>query len=307
MTEITRRSFLELSAKLTAIMGLGVSATPRIAHSLEQLSAGNPPVLWLQGQSCSGCSVSFLNSSAPGPVEVLTQYISLLFHSTLSTATGEPSMQIVEHAIEQGGIYLVVEGSIPAGMPKACVMGEKPITEWVSRAARKAKAVIAIGACAAFGGIPAAENNPTGAVSVPDFLKSQNISTPIIRLPGCPCHPDWLVGTLAHVLSFGLPEMDELARPKMFYSKPIHWQCPRFADYEQERFATTFSEDGCLFRLGCLGPVTHADCTLRHWNNGTNTCIIAGAPCIGCASEQFAAKIEFPFYTKAGAKESISS
>ncbi len=113
MTDITRRSFLELSAKLTAMMGLGVTATPRIAHSLEQLSAGSPPVIWLQGQSCSGCSVSFINSSAPGPVELLTQYISLLFHSTLSTATGEPSMEIVERAIEHGDIFLVVEGSIP--------------------------------------------------------------------------------------------------------------------------------------------------------------------------------------------------
>jgi len=252
--------------------------------------------------SCAGCSISFLNTTAPGPAELLTQYISLLFHPTLSSATGEPSMKIVDRAIGHGGYFLVVEGSIPAKMPKACVMGERPITEWVSRAAQKAKAVIAIGACAAFGGIPAAENNPTGAVSVPDYLENQGIATPCIRLPGCPCHPDWMVGTLAHILSFGLPELDAMARPKMYYSKPIHWQCPRFADYEQERFASTFGQDGCLFQLGCLGPITYADCTLRHWNGGVNTCIKANAPCIGCASDQFASKRDFPFYTKQGAK-----
>ena len=298
MSTITRREFLGTSAKLCALMGLGQSAVPQVAEALERLSAGTPPVLWLQGQSCSGCSVSLMNSQDPGPVEILTRYISLLFHSTLSTATGAASMEIVHRTTEQGGFLLAVEGSMPAAMPEACVMGHEAVTELVSRAARKAQAVIAVGACASFGGIPGAENNPTGAISVPEFLKNKRISTPVIVLPGCPCHPDWLVGTLAHVVRFGIPALDELGRPNMFYSKLIHGQCPRFADYEREQFAKTFSDDGCLFKLGCLGPNTHADCTLRFWNSGTNMCIKAGAPCIGCASEHFAEKTSFPFYTK---------
>ncbi len=298
MSDITRRKFLELSVKLAALMGLGTSAIPQIAEALGRLSAGAAPVLWLQGQSCSGCSVSLLNSEEPGPAQILTGYISLLFHSTLSASTGDVSMKVINRSIDEGGYLLVVEGSIPAGMPEACIVGKEHLTKQVLRASRNAKAVIAIGTCASFGGIPAAENNPTGAVGLPDFLKSNGVSTPVITLPGCPAHPDWLVGTLVHVLKFGIPSLDDKGRPKMFFSRLIHDQCPRFADYERENFAGTFSDEGCLFNLGCLGPVTHADCTLRHWNSGTNCCINAGAPCIGCASENFAARASFPFYRK---------
>ncbi len=297
-SSFTRRAFLERSIKLAAVMGLGRSAIPQIADSMEKLAEGNPPVVWLQGLSCSGCSVSFLNSESPSPLEVLTGQINLQFHSTLSTATGSVAMDVVHRSIEQGGFYLVVEGSIPQAMPEACKMGHETITNLVLRAAAKAEAVIAVGACAAFGGIPAAENNPTGAISVPDFLQSEGISKPTIRLPGCPCHPDWLVGTLVHIISFGLPALDSLNRPKMFYNLLVHDQCPRFADYERENFADTFSDEGCLFKLGCLGPQTYADCTLRYWNGKTNTCITAGGPCIGCASKIFAAKLNFPFYRK---------
>jgi hydrogenase small subunit len=279
-------------------MGLGVSALPQIAEALEQLASTNAPVLWLQGLSCSGCSVSFLNSEDPDPAQLLTGHISLLFHSTISAAGGTVAMDIIHRSIDQGGYYLVIEGSIPLGMPQACTVGGEPLSEQAAKAARSAKAVIAAGTCASYGGIPAAQNNPTGAVSVPHFLNAKAISTPVISLPGCPIHPDWLIGTLIHVIKFGFPPLDDKGRPKMFYSRLIHDQCPRFADYERERFAASFSEDGCFFKLGCLGPLTHADCTVRQWNSGTNFCIKAGSPCIGCASEQFASKAEFPFFQK---------
>jgi hydrogenase small subunit len=298
MPEMTRRQFLAWGAKLAALMGLETSAIPKVVEALEDLTSGEAPLLWLQGLSCSGCSVSLLNSEAPDPTEIITGYVSLVFHSTLSAATGEVAVDVINRTIEHGGYYLAVEGAIPAGMPRACMLGEEPITNQVLRAARNAKAVISVGACASFGGIPAAENNPTGALSVPTFLTDENVATPVIRVPGCPAHPDWIVGTLVHVLKFGLPELDALQRPTMFYGRMVHDQCPRFSDYERERFAKAFSDDGCLFKLGCLGPVTHADCALRFWNGRTNYCIKAGAPCIGCASEDFALRRSFPFYTK---------
>jgi len=298
MSGISRRRFLDLSVKLAIGMSLGSSAVPKIAEALEQLASGNAPVLWLQGLSCSGCSISFLNSDAPGPAQILTQQISLLFHPTLSTATGGTAMEVVHRSIDHGGYYLVFEGSIPLRMPQACRMGDESILDLASRAARNAKAVITAGTCASFGGIPAAENNPTGAVSVAHFLQDQKVSTPIINLPGCPIHPDWIVGTLAHMLQFGMPPLDDKGRPKMFYSRLLHDQCPRFADYERERFARTFSDEGCFFKLGCSGPTTYADCSLRHWNGGTGFCIKAGSPCIGCASEDFASVGSFPFFTK---------
>jgi hydrogenase small subunit len=300
MEPMDRRSFVTLSLRLAAVMGLGSSAAPAMAEALERIVRGRAPALWLQGQCCSGCSISLLNSEPLGPDQLLTRYLALAFHQTLSGATGHQAVETVNQVIEKAGYLLIVEGSVPVGMPRACMFGDETFPDQLARAARGAKAVIAVGACAASGGIPAAEGNATGALSVSAFLDHEGIKVPRINIPGCPAHPDWIVGTLAHVLQFGLPPLDALGRPKVFFSKLIHEQCPRFADYERENFAAEFGDDGCLFRLGCVGPITRADCNLRQWNGGTNTCIRAGAPCVGCAREEFAAKRDFPFYLKNG-------
>jgi hydrogenase small subunit len=295
---LTRREFITLSAKLTALIGLTNCAVPKIADALTALLKYDAPVIWLQGQSCSGCSVSLLNSVDPGPSELLTQYISLLFHGTLSFATGHLSMDVLNKSIESKNYYLIVEGSVPEKMPESCIIGEELFNEQLLRSAKNANAIIALGTCASYGGIPAADGNVTGASCVPKYLKKHGIVKPLVRLPGCPVHPGWIIGTLAHVVQFGLPPLDTQNRPKYFFSKLIHDQCPRFADYERQKFAKTFSEDGCLFKLGCLGPETHADCTIHKWNSGVSSCINAGAPCIGCANEDFPGKKSFPLYRK---------
>lgn len=296
--KINRREFLKYAAKLAALTGLPSFSVTDVVTAMDQLVSGNAPLVWIQAQSCSGCSVSLLNSEHPGPAELLTQYISLKFHSTLSTATGYTATETLKTSLKSDDFILVVEGSIPYAMPKACVLGHDYVSDLVALGAKNARAVIAVGACAAFGGIPAAENNPTGAISAPEFLERKSITTPVIRVPGCPSHPDWVVGTLVHVLSFGMPALDTLGRPKAFFSKLVHEQCPRFRDYEREQFAKTFDGEGCLFKLGCVGTNTHADCTVRFWNARTNSCIIAGSPCVGCASETFARHKAFPFYRK---------
>jgi hydrogenase small subunit len=295
---LTRREFITLSAKLTAMVGLTNAAIPKIANALNALVNKEAPVIWLQGQSCSGCSVSLLNAVDPGPVELLTKYISLLFHGTLSFATGHLSMDVLNKSIESKDYLLVVEGSVPEKMPECCLIGEELFTEQVLRAAKNANAIIAVGSCAAYGGIPSAEGNVTGAISVPAYLKKHDIHKPMINLPGCPVHPDWIIGTIAHLIQFGLPPLDNHNRPKYFFSKLVHDQCPRFADYERQKFAKTFSDEGCLFKLGCLGPETYADCTIHKWNSGVSSCINAGAPCIGCANDNFPGKKAFPFYRK---------
>ena len=298
MNELSRRSFLQLSARLSVGLGLGATAIPRVAEALEELSAGLAPVLWLQGQCCSGCSVSLLDSEAVTPYKLLTRYLSLGFHQTLSAATGQLAVTVVDKIIDAGGYILIAEGAIPAKMPGACTFGETPYADQFSRAARRAKAVITVGTCSSFGGVPAAENNPTGAMSVPAFLKSRGLDAPVIRVPGCPAHPDWLVGTVVYALKFGLPPLDALGRPLMYYGRTLHEQCPRFNDYERGYFARTFGEDGCFFKLGCAGPITNADCNLRGWNGNVNSCIRAGAPCIGCGGENFCARTGFPLITK---------
>ncbi|MBF0406187.1 MAG: hydrogenase small subunit [Candidatus Riflebacteria bacterium] len=308
MPDISRRSFLKYAASLAAMMGLNRTASAELAESLSKISANNPAVLWLQGQSCSGCSVSLLNSTPLGIAEIVTRKISLLFHSTLSTATGYKAMEVIDKSVSAGGYILVVEGSIPTQIPEACVVGGKNFADQIIAAARASIAVVAVGTCATWGGIPAAEGNLTGAQSVPDFLKSAGISKPVVRIPGCPSHPDWIVGTLAFVAAFGLSKLvlDDYARPKMFFNRHIHEQCPRFADYEREKFAGFFGDEGCLFRLGCLGPVTKADCTFRLWNGGVNTCIKANAPCIGCSFEGFTTKRDLPLVTYGQPKSSDS-
>jgi hydrogenase small subunit len=298
MEKISRRELFKYGARLAAVMGLGAAAIPRVAEALMDLATARVPVLWLQALSCSGCSVSLLNSEQPGPAEILMNHLSLRFHPNLSAATGAVGLDVINRTIEQGGYLLVVEGSVPEKMPEACVIGGEPVGRQIERAGARANTVIALGTCAASGGIPAAEGNATGAMPVPAWLHRCNLTVPMICLPGCPPHPDWLVGTLVHVLRFGMPTLDSQRRPKMFYSRLLHDQCPRFADYERENFAKDFTEDGCLFKLGCLGPKTYADCTQRMWNGGVNSCIRAGAPCIGCTSNEFAARTGFPFYRK---------
>lgn len=298
MTKFTRREFLELGSKMAVAMGLSSSAIPDLAEAMESLVTGRVKVLWLQAQACSGCSISFIDSEAPGSREIFTRYISLLFHHTLSATQGEDCMEIIHKTSKEGGHILVIEGSIPEGMPDACVIGHEPVTDIVAAAAQSASHVIHLGACAGFGGIPGAENNPTGAISSVDFLKNRGIHTPSIVIPGCPPHPDWIVGTLVYLVKYGLPPLDDKGRPLMFFERTIHHNCPRFYDYERSNFAKQFGDPGCLFELGCLGVVTYADCTTRYRNGGVNNCIKSGGPCIGCSSDFFSLDASLPFYRK---------
>jgi hydrogenase small subunit len=178
----------------------------------------------------------------------------------------------------------------------------KPVTmlQRVIELAQDALAVIALGTCASFGGIPAAAPNPTGAQPVKKVLDSKGISKPLVNIPGCPPHPDWFVGTVASIIMSGLPtadDLDDLLRPKAFYGKLIHENCPRRAYFDEGKFAKKPGDEGCLYELGCKGPITYADCPLRRWNNGTNWVIGAGAPCNGCTQPEFPDQ-SAPFYEK---------
>ncbi|OHB32057.1 MAG: hypothetical protein A2X84_12390 [Desulfuromonadaceae bacterium GWC2_58_13] len=293
---ISRRTFLKDAGLLVAAMGMGPALLPTVAEALEEMATGRAPILWLQGQSCSGCSVSLLNSESPGPADLVTRYLSLYFHQTLSAATGEAAKEAMARAIEAGGYILVVEGAVPLGMPEACRIAEENFVSLLTRAASKAKAVVSVGACASFGGIPAAPPNLTGAAAVSEALERAGIQVPLIHLPGCPPHPAWIVGNLVQVLKVGIPELDEFRRPKRTYGQLLHEQCPYFANYQAKKFALHPGDAGCLFKLGCQGVVTHSDCSSRGWNGGVNWCIRGRAVCIGCARPEFAKDPAFPFY-----------
>lgn len=268
------------------------------------------PVVWLQGAGCTSCSVSVLNSVSPTIKNLIIdevipgKHINLRFHPTVMAGQGEGAIEALEETQKGGGYLLVVEGAIPSDGAYGAI-GEKEgkavsILSRVESLARNALAVIALGTCASFGGIPAANPNPAQCLSVAQALKSKNIATPVINVPGCPPHPDWFVGTVVSILLWGLPkpeELDELGRPKAFYGKLIHENCPRRAYYDEMKFAKKLSDPGCLYELGCKGPITYADCPLRLWNNGVNWCVNSGGMCIGCVEPGFP-DLMSPIYQK---------
>ena len=299
MHRYTRRDILRMGAALAAAGGLGKAGASVMAAGIKNILDGQTKVVWLQGLACDGCSISFLNSDEPGPLDVLTDILSLVYHPTLSAAQGEMALELIEKATTAGNYIFVFEGAIPLRLPTACLLGGKPLGDWLPPILQNAKYVVAAGTCAAFGGIPSAEGNPTGAVSLLEFIKHHHFATQhqLINCPGCPAHPQSVLGTLAYLAGKGIPPLDpELHTPNMFFGQSVHDECPRFHHWQKHEFASNFGEKGCLFKLGCLGPLTHTNCPQRQWNSGVNWCVRAGAPCIGCTGEQFAKTRDFPFY-----------
>lgn len=269
-------------------------------------------VIWLQGAGCSGCSISLMNCVSPTIRNLLLdeivpgQHISLVFHPTLMAASGELAIEVMLDKSKNADYLLILEGAIPTGKKGVfATVGEKegkPVTLYsrFKELAKGAVAVIAVGTCASFGGIPAAKPNPTGSKSAGEVLEEENIPTPYINIPGCPPHPDWFVGVVADIILNGLPskeKLDDLRRPKFIYGKLIHENCPRRPFFDEGKFARNFGEEGCLYELGCKGPFTCADCPIRHWNGGVNWAVDAGSPCLGCTEPIFP-DISGPFYRK---------
>lgn len=272
------------------------------------------PVVWLQTAACTGCSVSLLNSASPTVRNLLIDqvvpgfHINLRFHATLMAGAGEPAIEVLEETAKEkkDGYILVVEGAIPTATDAVYgAIGErdgKPVSmeDRLVELARDAQAILAVGTCASFGGIPAAAPNPTGCKPVSKILEAKGISKPLVNIPGCPPHPDWFVGTVASIILNGLPkagDLDDNLRPLAFYGKLIHENCPRRAYFDEGKFAKKPGDEGCLYELGCKGPITYSDCPLRRWNNGTNWVIGAGAPCNGCTQPEFPDLVA-PFYEK---------
>jgi hydrogenase small subunit len=288
--DVTRRDFLKYAAASAAALGLSRVQLTRLETALA--AASRPPVIWLSGQACTGCSVSLLNAVNPTIDQVLLNTISLNYHSTVMAAAGDLAVTAARSTSQAGGYILVVEGAIPtASNGRYCYVwddGGSAVTmaDAVSSLAASAQYVVAVGTCASFGGIPAVYGS-SGAKGVGAFL-----GRPVINLPGCPAHPDWIIGSLVQVLTGPMPALDSYNRPTTFYkSQVIHDRCPRRETEEASRFG----QDGrCLEEIGCKGPHAHADCDTRKWNNGQNWCIGANGLCVACTEPDFPA---FPLHS----------
>lgn len=244
-------------------------------------------VIWLEATGCSGNIISFLNSDNPNAYEILTDIVNVTFSNTLMGEEGEAAFDKFLETLNTEFI-LLVEGAVSTIENGAYTIvaydkGRRiSAYEAIMMAGEKAKYVIAVGTCASYGGISAARPNPSGCKSVKDVLNRS-----VIRLPTCPCHPDWIVGTVAHLSAFGMPELDSEGRPLLFYSNTIHDNCTRRGFFDQGHFASSFGEEGCMFKLGCRGPVTRTECPRRKWNSYVNWPIGNNTNCIGCGQAYF--------------------
>lgn len=286
---ISRRGFLKFCATTASLMALPPGMVPAIAAALEK--AKRPSVIWLSFQECTGCTESLTRSHTPSLEGLILEQVSLDYHHTLQAASGTAAEEARELAMREnfGKYLLVVDGSIPLGNPGYSTIAGVSNLDMLRETAKGAAAVIAVGSCAAYGGIPAANPNPTGAVSVGEIIKDR----PVVNVPGCPPIPVVITGVLAHFLTFGgLPELDALGRPKVFYGESIHDRCYRRPFYDQGKFAESFDDEGarkgwCLFKLGCKGPVTYNACATTKWNQGVSFPIQSGHGCIGCSEPGF--------------------
>ncbi|HUW00512.1 MAG TPA: hydrogenase small subunit [Gallionella sp.] len=287
---ISRRGFLKFCTAMASLMALPPGTASAIAEAL--IKAKRPSVIWLSFQECTGCTESLTRSYSPTLENMIFNMISLDYHHTLQAASGYGAEKSREDAMKNfyGKYLLVVDGSIPThdGGVYSTIAGRTNL-DLLQDVAKGAAAIIAVGTCSSFGGIPNANPNPTGAVAVSDIIKDK----PIVNISGCPPIPAVITGVLAHYLTFGaLPELDDLGRPKSFYGQTIHDRCYRRPFYDQGKFAKTFDDEGarngwCLFELGCKGPTTHNACATTKWNGGTSFPIESGHGCLGCSEPHF--------------------
>jgi hydrogenase small subunit len=292
--DMPRREFLQFCATVAATLGLPAGAEAAVAKAVE--SAKRPSVIWLHFQECTGCSESLLRAEHPTLEKLILDVISLDYHETLMAAAGHQAEAARKDAMaaNKGKYVLVIEGAIPTKQNGIyCKIGGHTAIDLAKECAADAAAVIAIGSCASWGGMPStisplADSSPTGSVGVAEIL-----GKPVVTIPGCPPNPYNFLATVVHFLTFGsLPALDKLGRPLFAYGRLIHENCERRAHFDAGRFAMQFGDEGhrkgyCLYKLGCKGPETYANCpTIGFGDAGENNWPVGcGHPCIGCTEK----------------------
>ncbi len=287
---LSRRTFLKFCTGVAATLGLPSLAGLDIARAVT--SSRRTPVIWLSAQECTGCTESLLRSNHPSLEQLILDLISLDYHEALSTPSGHLAEAAKHHSMEEnkGKYLLVVDGSIPikdGGI--YCKVANKTSLEHLREGAAGAAAIVAIGSCAVWGGIPASGPNPTGATAVSKIITNK----PIVNIPGCPPNPYNFLSTILNFITFGkLPELDSKGRPEFAYGQLIHENCERRPHFDAGRFATEFGDAGhrkgwCLYKLGCKGPETYANCpSILFGDVGSGSWPVGtGHPCFGCTEE----------------------
>jgi hydrogenase small subunit len=285
---VSRRSFLKFSA-LTASL-LALPAGTRISFSERLAKSMRPSVIWLHFQECTACTESLTRSFNPSLESLLLDMISLEYHETLMVDAGKSAKERLDAAIEMRNYILIIEGSL-SQRDGWCTIANENSYQHLEHALEYADLVLAVGTCAAYGGLPQASPNPSHAASVNEFMG--HTTAPLINLPGCPPVPEVITGAIAYYLAYGdIPELDEEGRPLCFYGRTVHDRCPRKGSYNAGKFAESFDDEGarkgwCLLHLGCKGPETYNACSAIGWNDSTSSPMHSGHGCLGCSEPGF--------------------
>ncbi len=287
---VSRRDFMKFCTAMSAALALPVTFAPKIASALDEIK--RPTIVWLEFQDCAGDTEALLRASSPKVADIVLDVLSLDYHETLMAAAGHQAEEARNKVLkEQKGKYIVVvEGSIPVKDEGVyCCIGGKSALDIAREVCGNAFATIAVGTCAAYGGLAAASPNPTGAVSVKDAVP---VAT-VINLPGCPLNPDNLTATVVHYLTFGkLPAVDSKGRPLFAYGKRIHDVCERRAHFDAGQYVEQWDDQAhrkghCLYKMGCKGPETYHNCPTQKFNEKTSWPVGAGHGCAGCSEAGF--------------------
>ncbi len=287
---VSRRALLKYATYLATVMALPPLAARAIAQGLAK--ARRQSVIWLSFQECTGCTESLTRSFNPTLEDLIFDMISLDYHETLQAVSGAAAeaARLAAMRENRGKYVVVVDGSVATkdGGVYSTNAGKTNL-EVLKETAEHALAVISVGTCAAFGGLPHAHPNPTGAVPVSQIITDK----PVINISGCPPIAEAMAGTIAYLITFGkLPDLDHLSRPKSIFGDSIHDRCYRRPFYDKGMFAKSFDDEGarkgwCLYEVGCKGPVTYNACATLKWNGGVSFPIQSGHGCLGCSEPDF--------------------
>jgi len=264
-------------------------------------------LLWLQSGGCGGCTLSLLCAEGPDLVTALeTANINVLWHPSLSEASGREMIDILER-IKRNEIALdilclegsVVQGPNNTGRFHMLAGTNRPMRDWIAELAPLAQCVVAVGSCAAYGGVTAGGSNPSESCGLAysgresggllgGGFRARN-GLPVVNIAGCPTHPNWVIETLMQI-SLGLfteESMDKAGRPRSYADHLVHHGCPRNEFYEFKASAERPSDLGCMMEnMGCKGTQAHGDCNTRLWN-GDGSCLRGGYACINCTAPGF--------------------
>lgn len=269
----------------------------RMAETFAANTIPKLPLIWFEANACSGDSISLLNAVHPELGQILCLLADIRYWNALMPGQGNAAVESLIQTVESGNFILALEGAIAtAGKGRFTIpfktgkylFSSEELFRWM---APKARFIIAVGTCAAFGGPSAARPNPSGSKGAWEVIEQT-----VVNVSGCPINPDWFLGTLYYLLLFGIPELDRYNRPTLFYGETIHVNCQRRSYFDNGVFAAQLGDPECLFSLGCVGPVTGSDCPYRLWNDHLNWPVKASTPCIGCTKSGFPDK-STPFFT----------